>query len=34
MRYDTNVYHLQNIRDKDAITKVYHLENIGDKDAI
>ena len=34
MQYDTNVYHLQNIGDKDAITNVYHLQNIGDKDAI
>ena len=34
MQYDTNVYHLQNIGDKDAITNVYHLQNIGDKEAI
>ena len=34
MQYDTNVYHLQNIGDKDTITNVYHLQNIGDKDAI
>ena len=33
MQYDTNVYHLQNIGDKDD-TNVYHLQNIGDKDAI
>ena len=34
MQYDTNVYHLQNIGDKDAITNVSHLQDIGDKDAI
>ena len=40
MQYDTNVYHLQNIGDKDIDkdaqydTNVYHLQNIGDKDAI
>ena len=34
MQYDTNVYHLQNIGDKDAITNAYHRQNIGDKEAI